>query len=252
MASWDKGRSKFPRAADVSTPAAEEHLLSDQPTSRVHILGDAGHGDHYDARPAHSDGVRQDHPGVGRAAPRTNGFRYERDDEDFDDLDPPESSRSGFLRATVFCLSMALIGVGAAVIWHYYAPDIVLPASTRDVEKLNDSIGQLVQEQRKLTQTINAQQLLQDALQKTIVAREQDIQRLTAEVRAVRTDMDAPRSTAAAAPAQHPPLAQVPKRASSPPAAKKASSPPAAKRAERTTVRAEAEREPTVPSPQPQ
>jgi hypothetical protein len=242
MTSWDNRRSKFPGASGAAAPADDEHLFSDQPTSGFHVSGDAGREDYYDEVTPDGDGIAHDHPGVGRSAPRTGRFQYDRDDADFDEP-VYESSWSGFLRATMFCLSMALIGSGASVIWHYYAPDFDLPASTRDVAKLNDSIGQLGQEQRKLTQTINGLQLLQDALQKAITARDQDLQRLTAEVRAVRTDLDALRGTAAASPA-HPPLAQAPKRPSSPPAAKK--------KVERASVKPAAEREPIGLSPESQ
>jgi len=245
MTSWDYGRSKIPAAADRSAPDGPGRVATGQPRSRLQVAEDAAQRDYDDEPPPDSDGVAQDHPGIGGSERRTSGFRYNRDDADFDEP-VYESGGSGFLPATVFFLSMALTGSGASVVWHYYAPDIDLPATTRDVGKLNDSIGQLVQEQRKLTQTINALQLLQDALQKTITAREQDLQQLTAEVRAVRTDLDALRSTAASPPAQHPPLAQAPKRASS------SQPPPAKKKVERTTVRPETVREPMELPPKPQ
>ena len=85
---------------------------------------------------------------------------------------------------------------------------------------------QLAEEQRRLTQAIAALQLTQDGLQKSIAAREQEIQRLSAENQTLRTDLDALRRAAASAAVQPPVAAKSP--SPQPPPKKKAERHPAA------------------------
>jgi hypothetical protein len=244
MASSDSRRANFPGAAghpaadyDGFVPAGSPQAESFGPEETAPRYYDEPP---YDEAPRSRYGADRHDPAPPYSRQRTSRFLDEESDEDFDEPAPP---RSGFLRATAFCLLMALIGSGAGVIWHFYAPDLALPASATDVEKLTNTMGNQTQEQRKLAQTVGALQLGQDALQKALAAREQDIQRLSAEVRALKGDLDNLRSAAAAprpTPAPHAAVAQVPKRPPNPP--------PAKKKVERSSVKPE-ETEPMALSP---
>jgi ABC-type transporter Mla subunit MlaD len=89
---------------------------------------------------------------------------------------------------------MAFLGSAGGAIWHYYGPDPAAPASARDVERLAASLAQVEQEQRRLTETVRALQSGHDQLQRTLAAREQEIQRLLAESSALRATLDATRN----------------------------------------------------------
>jgi hypothetical protein len=139
-------------------------------------------------------------------------------DDSEEDLEEPIPPLSGFFRVMTFCLLMASIGSGAGTICHFYAPDLTALAGASDIRKLTKAVDTQTEQQRKLAETIGAVQLGQDALQKALAAREQDIPRLSAEVlRALNCDVETLRTAAAAAVAPHPTIAQAPKRSASPP-----------------------------------
>jgi hypothetical protein len=159
---------------------------------------------------------------------------------DFDEPAPAENPRKGFLGAIGFVLLMAFIGSGAGAIWYNYGPELMSLAGMPAVEKPSVTLDQLAQEQRELTEAIAALQLMQNALQKNVAAREQDIQQLSGETRSLKTDLDALRSAVANA-AVPPPVAQAPKK---PP-----THTPPKKKAERQPAEPQAKDEPMALSP---
>jgi hypothetical protein len=225
------GQSRFLDADDSAAPDYDEQAPLDSLRNRF-LRVDGGASP--DPDPAHA----------GWPMSRLHGAH----DGAEPDLDEPEPSSPGrrFLGAIAFVLLMALTGSGAAAMWYYYGPQLVALASTQGVEKPPAvekpavTLDQLAEEQRKLTQAIAALQLTQDGLQKSIAAREQEIQRLSGENRALRTDLDALRSAAASAAIQSP---AAPKSQSArPPPKKKAERQPAAQ--------PQAERAPMALTPQ--
>jgi septal ring factor EnvC (AmiA/AmiB activator) len=96
-----------------------------------------------------------------------------------------------------FFLLMALIGASAGGLWFYFDPDFAryVPGfANARADKTTEMLIHMVDEQAKLTQSMTAMQAAQDALQKNIAGREQEIQRLLAETQALRTDMNALRT----------------------------------------------------------
>jgi hypothetical protein len=240
LAPLDRTRNRFIGANEGPDYDESDHLLG----RKGGLLADGAASDFDDLAPL--DGTRNRFIGTYDSdEPNYNEpdhpLRHRFLDEDdgavsvFDEPPPSESSRRRFLGAIAFVLLMAFIGSGAGVIWYFYGPQLMSLAGTPDVEKPSVTLGQVADEQRKLTQAIAALQLIQDALQKNVAAREQEIprlsqeiQRLSAETRSLRTDLDALRSAAANA-AAHPPVAQAPKSPPThPPPKKKAERQPAA------------------------
>jgi len=170
-------------------------------------------------------------PRQDRRAVETFGHRFGWDEDPVPDeidaprladgMDPEEdestSSRRSLVATIVFFFLMATIGSGGAAIWYYYGPESV-PHSTQ-IDETAQTLARLADEQRKLTQSIAALQLLQDSLQKHILAGEQELQRLTTEVRSLRSDVEQLRTPPAGA-AGHSGNAQTPRSSNRAPAKK--------------------------------
>jgi hypothetical protein len=242
----DRTRNRFIRSGEARDYSETDHL----PRHKSEFFDeDDGAASRYDD-PAPLD--RTEHRFMGaNEAPNYDGLDHplsrsrflDEDDGAISDFDKPalsENSRKGFLRAIGFVLLMAFLGSGAGAIWHNYGPQLMSLAGTSAVEKPSVTLDQLADEQRKLTQAIAALQLIQDALQKNVAAREQDIQRLSGETRSLKTDLDALRGAVAnvAAP---PPVAQAPK--------KLPTHTPPKKKAERQPAEPQAKGEPMALSP---
>jgi cell division protein FtsB len=135
-------------------------------------------------------------PGYPRSAPSARPANRFLDDpaSDFDD---PSPAKPGGIGAAWFFLLMALIGVSAGGLWFYFDPDLaryVPGLSNARADKTTEILIHMVDEQAKLTQSVTAMQAAQDALQKNIAGREQEIQRLLAETQALRSDVNALRT----------------------------------------------------------
>jgi hypothetical protein len=131
------------------------------------------------------------------ALPRPPGPARRFLDDPSNDFDDPAPDKPGGIAAVWFFLIMALIGASAGGLWFYFDPDIAryVPGfSSARADKTTEMLIQMVDEQAKLTQSVTAMQAAQDALQKNIAGREQEIQRLLAETQALRTDVNALRT----------------------------------------------------------
>jgi hypothetical protein len=236
---------------DSTAPDYDGRVPSDRPRSRFLGADDSAVPDYDELAPLDSprngylrvdDGASPDYAGLAHSGGPRSGFLGSDDDAapDFDEPTSSDRPRRRFLGAIAFVVLMALTGSGAAAIWYYYGPQLVGLASTQEVEKPTETLAQLADEQRRLTQAIAALQLTQDGLQKSIAAREQEIQRLSGENRTLRTDLDALRSAAASTATQSPPAPKSP--SARPPPKKKAERQPA--------TQPQAERAPMALTPQ--
>jgi RAQPRD family integrative conjugative element protein len=160
---------------------------------------------------------------------------------DFDDSVPLEPAKTSRIRTLGFFLLMAFIGSSAGALWFFYGPD--LASSSIQADKTTESLNRLADEQTRLIQSVTALQAAQDALQKTIAVSGQELQRLSAETQALRSDVNAIR-TGLADTALHPPRAQLPKSAPAPSKKAKAERKPAVQREQPQT-----EARPTALSP---
>jgi hypothetical protein len=146
-----------------------------------------------DAYRNEDEGASPGYSGPAQSARPANRF-LDDPSSDFDDPSPPKASRIG---TVWFFLLMALIGASAGGLWFYFDPDLAryIPGfSNARAEKTTEMLIHMVNEQTKLNQSVTAMQAAQDALQKNIAGREQEIQRLLAETQALRTDMNALRT----------------------------------------------------------
>jgi hypothetical protein len=162
------------------------------------------------------------------------------------DIDPeedePTSSMRRFVAMAMLFLVMAAIGSGGATIWYYYGPEWA-PQSAQ-IDETAQTVARLVDEQRRLTQSIAALQLVQDSLQKHISAGEQELQRLSTEVRTLRSDVENLR-TAPAGATGHSGNAQIPRSPNGVPSKKK-------KAESKATAEPKAQGGPMTLSPPPQ
>jgi hypothetical protein len=157
----------------------------------------------------HANGMRSGFPAAGRVI-QGDGGREERlrsrfagwdpgtlpdeseapplaDGMELEDEDAPSAGRRVLAMMVFFCI-MAAIGSGSGAIWYYCGPDWVRGGT--QVDEAAATLARLADEERKLTQSIAALQLVQDSLQKHVLAGEQELQRLSTEVRSLRSDVE--------------------------------------------------------------
>jgi len=147
-----------------------------------------------DAYPGEDEGAPPGYVSSARSARPADRF-LEDPSADFDDPLPAKPSR---VRTLGFFLLMAIIGTSAGALWFYFDLDLAryIPgfSSNAKADRANEMLIQLVDEQTKVTRSVTTMQAAQDALQKGIAAREQELQRLLVETQALRTDMNALRT----------------------------------------------------------
>ena len=149
-----------------------------------------------DGRPEEEEGGPPGYASSHKPTRSTNRFLDDRS-ADFDD---PLPAKSNPIRALGFFLLMATIGSSAGALWFYDGPDLTGYASSFSSTKVDttiETLNRLADEQTKLTQAVAALQAAQDVLQKSMVAGEQERQRLSAETQALRTDVNAVRASLA-------------------------------------------------------
>jgi cytoskeletal protein RodZ len=162
-----------------------------------------------DTSPDGHDSAWQTYPSQPHPGRRVRKFIPEGDETNFAKVPSPERRRSPVLTAILFLVLVTLIGSGAAALWFYYGPALSA-TTTSEVDKTAEALSRLADEQRKLAQTVSAlEQSVQDSFQKNAMAREQDIQRFSAQAQALQGDLDGLRAaianTTTRSPIAHPP-----------------------------------------------
>ena len=170
-----------------------------------------------DTWPGKHDSAQQTYPGQSHPGRRVRKFVPEvdgtDDDTDIANIRPPERRRRPIVSAITSLALVTLIGSGAAALWFYYGPALSA-TRTSEVDKTAEVLSRLADEQRKLAQAVSAlQQSVQDSFQKDATAREQDIQRFSAQVQLLQGDLDGLRVAIANATTRSP-VAHAPKSAS--------------------------------------
>jgi hypothetical protein len=130
------------------------------------------------------DDASQGYGGPARSARRPPRFLEDASTES------AKPSRTSAIRALGFFLLMAVIGGSSGALWFYYGPDLSSP----QLDKTTETLNRLVEEQAKLIQSVAALHGAQDVLQKSIVARDQELQRISAETAALRTEVNGVRA----------------------------------------------------------
>jgi hypothetical protein len=170
-----------------------------------------------DTWPGKRDSAQQTYPGQSHPDRRVRKFVPEvdgtDDDTDIANIPPPERRRRPIVSAITSLALVTLIGSGAAALWFYYGPTLSA-TRTSEVDKTAEVLSRLADDQRKLAQAVSAlQQSVQDSFQKDATAREQDIQRFSAQLQLLQGDLDGLRAAIANATTRSP-GAHAPKSAS--------------------------------------
>jgi hypothetical protein len=202
-------RTKVPGRNNIAAPRYDR--LTNANGTRYEAFSADYSEPHYDEAPpllpGRDDADWQSYPSQPHPGRRRHKFIDEIDDTHVNNIPQPERAHRPILAAIFFVL-MALIGSGAATAWFYFGP-----TTSSEVDRTAATLSRLADDQRKLAQAISAlQQLVQDSIQKNTAAREQDMQRLSVETRAIEVDLEGLRAAIANLTAQ-PRATQAPKRA---------------------------------------